>query len=124
LPSDLRERGEFLPASNDTESTDPNHQLLLCIEKGLNHYGASIAQVVFWNFETKTGLEKKDISKNPEKFVSSIEAMFAGGAMAVERTVICELRSGLVRCQLDDRSLVTALKQARAFLQRNTDSGR
>jgi hypothetical protein len=98
---------------------DPNVHLVDCVEKGLSHYGKTMTRVVFWNFETKFGLQKEDISKYPEKFVQSIECMFADGAVNVERTIIQEMKSSITHCELDDKSLIVALKQARAFFQRN-----
>ena len=82
---------------------------------------ATMTRVVFWNFETKYGLQREDISKYPEKFVLSIEGMFGGGAPNVERTIIQEMKSSISHCDLDDSSLVTAMKQARAFFQRNRE---
>lgn len=96
-------------------------QIVDCIERGLNHYGATMTRVVFWNFEKKFGLQKADISKYPEKFVLSIEGMFAGGAPNVEKSIIQEMKSSITHCELDDSNLVTALKQARAFYQRNRE---
>ena len=80
-----------------------------------------MTRVVFWNFETKFGLQKEDISKYPEKFVQSIEGMFAEGAVNVERTIIQELKSSITHCELDDKSLIVALKQDKAFFQRNRE---
>ena len=80
-----------------------------------------MTQVVFWNFEKKFGLQKQDISKYPEKFVQSIEGMFGEGAPKVENTIIQEMKSSIIHCELDDSSLVVALKQARAFFQRNRE---
>jgi hypothetical protein len=80
-----------------------------------------MTRVVFWNFETKFGLQKEDISKYPEKFVQFIEGMFADGAVNVERTIIQEMKSSIAHCDLDDKSLILALKQARAFFQRNRE---
>jgi hypothetical protein len=80
-----------------------------------------MTRVVFWNFETKFGLQKEDMSKYPEKFVQSIQGMFAEGAPRVEKTIIQEMKSSITDCELDDSSLVAALKQARAFFQRNRE---
>ena len=80
-----------------------------------------MTRVVFWNFQTKFGLQKEDISKYPEKFVQSIEGMFGEGAVNVERTIIQEMKSSIIHCELDDKSLIVALKQARAFFQRNRE---
>ena len=119
LPLDSRESGIFL--SSSPGNGDPNVQLVDCVEKGLNHYGKTMTQVVFWNFEKKFGLQKQDISKYPEKFVQSIEGMFGEGAPKVENTIIQEMKSSITHCELDDSSLVVALKQARAFFQRNRE---
>ena len=114
--------GEGDVVLSSSQSIDnPNAQLVECIEKGLNHYGLAMTRVVFWNFETKYGYQKEDIWKYPEKFVQSIEGMFVEGAANVERTIIQEMKSSLTNCELDDSSLSTALKQARAFFQRNRE---
>jgi hypothetical protein len=120
LTFDSKERGAFLSSSRSNDD-GPSSQLADCVERGLGRYGATMTRVVFWNFEKKFGLQKEDISKYPEKFVLSIEGMFAAGAPNVERTIIQEMKSSITHCDLDDSSLVTALKQARAFFQRNRE---
>ena len=76
--------GTFLSSSRKSDDA-PTMQIVDCIERGLNHYGATMTRVVFWNFEKKFGLQKADISKYPEKFVLSIEGMFAGELQNVEK---------------------------------------
>jgi len=97
-------------------------QLVKCVERALSRYGGTTNQVVFWNFEKKFNLQKEDLSKHPEKFVESIEGMFGAGSRTVEKTIIEEIKSSLPLGKIDDSNLVTTLKQARAFLQRNGEA--
>jgi hypothetical protein len=108
--------------TSSQRTDDANAQLVECVERGLNHYGLAMTRVVFWNFEMQYGFQKEDIWKSPEKFVQSIQGMFAGGAASVEKTIIQEMKSSLASCDLDDSSLSMALKQARAFFQRNSEN--
>jgi hypothetical protein len=106
-------------SSEYSEVDRPASQLIECVERALSRYGGTTVQVVFWNFEKKFNVQKEDLTKHPEKFMESIEDMFGAGARTVEKTIIQEIRSSLPLGSFDDSNLLTTLKQARAFFQRN-----
>ena len=95
-------------------------QVLEYVDRGLDHYGATTKQVVYYNLETNFKLAKGDILKHPEKFVQSIREMFGPGSRSIEQVIILEMQTSSELKDLDRSDLVTALKQARAYYQRQS----
>jgi len=93
-------------------------QLLQIIDRALDQYGTTTKQVVYWNFQSKFGLTKKDIERYPEKFVQSLRVMFGDGSRIVEQAILHEVVESVNVKIIRSSDLTTALKQLRAYYQR------
>jgi hypothetical protein len=68
-------------------------ELLECIDKGLDRFGAGVKQVVYFRMKESIGLERNGIVSSPEKFEAFLENMFGIGAAGVERSIMKEIVS-------------------------------
>ena len=91
------------------------------IDLGLDHFGRTMKEVVYWNFESDFKLTKRDIVNHPEKFVQSIRDVFGSGSLLIEKTIIQEMTMLPELGKVDPTDLVVALKQARAHYQRRKE---
>jgi hypothetical protein len=66
-------------------------EIVSCIEAGLSKFGNSMPQVVFWNFERQTNLNRRDIFRRPDLFSESIRKIFSGGSLTIEKKLVEEI---------------------------------
>ncbi|MGI0091576.1 MAG: hypothetical protein ACREBS_07700 [Nitrososphaerales archaeon] len=96
-----------------------NLKVVRSIEQGLNNYGESVAQVVFWNFEHYYKLGRQDIPVYPEKFAQSLNTIFGACTEKIGETIVEAIGSAVPEMKLNTSlDLVAAIKEARAYYQR------
>jgi hypothetical protein len=85
-------------------------ELLTVVDRALDQYGASVKQVVYWNFEMRYGHARSDLVNHPEQFLKTIRAIFGDGAPIVEKKISSEVKSA---SGLEGENLVEMFKAAR-----------
>ena len=89
-----------------------------CLERGLDHYGSTTKQVVFWELEKSYKVRENEILMQPEKFVRCLRQIFGPGSKTVEKVIIEEIKSSPRYSDVNDSDLIVVLKQIRAHFQR------
>jgi hypothetical protein len=75
------------------QEREVSSQLLSSLDRALDEYGASVKQVVYWNFERTYGYERSEIFNHPEEFVKTLNTIFGGGAAIVERKISAQIKA-------------------------------
>ena len=88
-------------------------KFLSCVDRALDKYGRTTKDVIFFHFETESGLNRKEIPKKPEIFVATIQKIFGAGAGIVQASIIDEMRSVSLSIDLDKKDVVASLQRAR-----------
>ena len=70
---------------------DVSDAILSCIESGLSEYGNSVPGMVFWNFEHRTKLSRKEICLRPDLFSQTLRHTFVESSLLIERKVVAEV---------------------------------
>jgi hypothetical protein len=100
------------------EEDDLSAYVMSCLEHGLDHYGVTTKQVVFWELDKSYRLKENNILMRPEKFVQCLRRMFGPGSKTIEKVIIGEIKSSPRYSNVDDSDLIIVLKQIRAQYQR------
>jgi hypothetical protein len=108
-----------LPDIASSEGVDDiNEYVTSCLERGLDHYGPTTKQVVFWELDKNFKVKENKILMQPEKFVKCLRQMFGPGSKTIEKVIIEEIKSSPQYSNVCDSDLILALKQMRAQYQR------
>jgi hypothetical protein len=100
------------PLPDASESNRPLDRVLLSIDAGLQQYGSSVAQVIYFRLEKLYGLKKEEIPKKPEIFVQLLDEFFGVvGAGIVKRSILRELERNSGVKDLMKKQLSVALKE-------------
>ena len=87
-----REHSKATKQSQVVAGESLQHDILKCVDNGLNKFGASIKQSVYWQLQNKYKIEAKDIPSSPQQFSEALEKILGyGGAVMVERAIVDEL---------------------------------
>ena len=62
-----------------------------CIDKGLNHLGEVVKQVIYWHLEYSFNLKRDKIPDKPEEFMRGLESMYGTGAKVIEGIIVSEI---------------------------------
>lgn len=73
--------------SSDTD------RVLECIDKGLETFGESVKQAIYWRLESEYRLRRKDIVAKPDVFSKNLFKIFGVGTKTVEHVIIERLRN-------------------------------
>jgi hypothetical protein len=111
----------LLTPSERKEENACNSKVLEFVDRGLDHFGPTTKQVVYWNLWIRYNLKKNEIPIRPEKFVELIREIFGDGSHSIEQVIIQEMAMSQELKGVNSSDLTTALKQARAYFQRQMD---
>jgi hypothetical protein len=89
--------------------------ILSSIDKGLECLGESTKGVLYFNFELKTRLNRREIAGNCDEFLLVLRLMLGPGSEILERSILEQLRLQTGRSDLpsDLFTTVNSLKSAR-----------
>lgn len=87
--------------------------VLQCIEDGLLMLGEDGKNVVFWWWETKRNMRKKDIPTHIGEFVGLLEDVFGAGANVVENNLAREIQRAFHLSEGNSSGLIDAVEVAR-----------
>jgi triphosphoribosyl-dephospho-CoA synthetase len=69
-----------------------DYELMECIERGLNRFGASVKYAIMWRMVVMGEAPKEGILVKPEAFSAALQSIFGVSGMLVERAVLDEVK--------------------------------
>jgi hypothetical protein len=91
-------------------------KILECVDEGLDVFGSSVKNVIYWRFRTVYNCERDDITKRPELFSECLRSFFGERAFNVEASIVGAIMANLhvPALQFSD-SMTRAVNEARKF---------
>lgn len=82
------------PSSEDRtgQGISDTDRVLECIDKGLDTFGESVKQAIYWRLESEYRLRRRDIVEKPDVFSKNLFKIFGVGTKTVEQIIIEKLR--------------------------------
>ena len=92
-------------------------EILQCIDSGLDVFGTTVKNVIYFRFKTILNLERTDIVRKPEAFSESLRSFFGERAFNVEAAIVASIigRFHLTELNPSD-SAVRAIIEARKLV--------
>jgi hypothetical protein len=102
-------------------SAHEDDKILECIDNGLDVFGSSVKDVIYWRFQKIYNHSRQDIVRKPELFSESLVAFFGERAFHVEQMVVGSLVNSfhLSNVQYSD-SLTRAIHEAHKMLRESS----
>jgi hypothetical protein len=96
---------------HDNFTTD---NILDCIDSGLDAFGTTVKNVIYFRFKTIFDLDRRDILRKPEAFRECLIGFFGERAFNIEMSIVAQIveRFHLPEVNLSD-SMVRAVVEAR-----------
>ncbi|MGI0092139.1 MAG: hypothetical protein ACREBS_10550 [Nitrososphaerales archaeon] len=93
--------------------------LLKCVDSGLDVFGNTVKNVIYWRFKAAFNLDRKDIVNKPEMFCECLRSFFGERAFSVEQAIVGSILGTfpLVDVNLSDsatRAIAEARKKVRS----------
>lgn len=82
-----------------------NQAIIECIDDAFTKLGKSVKESIYYYLKRDFGLDRNQITKNPEIFEKALNRIFGErGAQIIEKMIIIEIRN---RFQLEKQSTLT-----------------
>jgi hypothetical protein len=65
--------------------------LLECIDAGIDVFGKSVKNVIYWRLQTINNMERKDILRKPEVFSECLRSFFGERSFSIEQSIVAVL---------------------------------
>jgi hypothetical protein len=94
-------------------------KVLKCIDSGLDVFGPTVKNVIYYRLKTLHNLDRTDILKKPEVFSECLRSFFGERAFHVEQSIVASILGSfhLTDVNLSDsatRAIVEARKQVQS----------
>jgi hypothetical protein len=66
-------------------------KILNCIDQGIDVFGKSVKDVVYWRLHTIQKLDRKDIPRKPDLFSESLRSFFGERSLTIEQSIVTVL---------------------------------
>ena len=66
-------------------------RILECIDEGIDVFGKSVKDVIYWRLQTIHNLERKNIPRKPDLFSESLRTFFGERSLSVEQSIVTVL---------------------------------
>jgi hypothetical protein len=96
---------------NSDASRIATERVLNAIDSALAVYGSGVAQVIYFQLETRYGIRKEQIPQRPDDFVEMLDGFFGRGAGMVKETILRELEKSSGTAEISKVQLSVALRQ-------------
>ena len=70
---------------------DRVQRITRCIDKGLELIGSTVKEVVYFHFESTTGIRKEEVPYRIDKFISFLESIFGPASSTIEELILKEI---------------------------------
>jgi hypothetical protein len=99
---------------------DDEEEILKQIDEGLDIFGKSVKNVIYYRLKTLNGLDRKDIVRKPELFTECLRSFFGERSFSVEAAIVGAILANfsLPDVNLSD-SVTRAISGARKQVQAN-----
>ena len=81
------------------------YDLLKCVDNGLDRFGTSVKQTIYWKITILHGSLENAIVENPSIFIGVMREIFRDSAIGVERSIIEEIRNTFNLSEEDTKTL-------------------
>lgn len=89
-------------------------KILQSIDEGMNVFGISVKNVIYWRFQTIYNSRREDVLKKPELFSECLRTFFGERAFNVEAAIVGSIAANLSIASLQPSdSLARAINEAR-----------
>lgn len=93
--------------------------ILRCIDAGIDVFGTTVKNVIYWRFKTLFNLERRDILRKPEAFAECLRGFFGERAFNIEQAIVASIlgKFPMTDVNLSDsatRAIVEARKKVRS----------
>jgi hypothetical protein len=91
--------------------------ILLCVDAGIDVFGGTVKNVIYFRFRTLFNLERHDIVRKPDAFSECLRGFFGTRAFNVEASIVAAIigKFHLTEVNLSD-SAVRAIVEARKLV--------
>ena len=105
---------QLIEASYDEE------KILECIDAGIDVFGSTVKQVIYFRLKTLNSQDRKDIIKKPEIFSECLRGFFGERAFLVEHAIVASILgtfhlSGVNLSDSSTRAIIEARKLVQSF---------
>jgi hypothetical protein len=100
------------------EASYDEETILHCVDTGIDVFGGTVKQVIYYRLKTINNLDRKDVIRKPEIFVECLRSFFGDRAFLVEQAIVASIMGTfhLNDVNLSD-SAVRAIVEARKLVQ-------
>ena len=94
-----------------------HEDILQCVDAGIDVFGTTVKNVIYYRFETVFNLKRTDIVRKPEAFSECLRSFFGERAFHVEAAIVAAIigKLHLTEVNLSDSS-VRAIVEARRLV--------
>jgi len=89
------------------------YDLLQCIDKGLEPFGTHVKQSIYWKMSILHNYSRNEVIENPELFTSVIRETLSDSSVAVEESIVREIRGKFNIPYKESMSVVDAIMNAK-----------
>lgn len=89
------------------------HDLLQCVEVGLDGYGSSVKNAFFWRTSILHNSNRSEIMANPALLSLVLKETFGSDATKIEASIISEIKKKFNLSQQGECSLADAINDAK-----------
>jgi hypothetical protein len=97
-----------IPGHGSRDNEEADQIILGCVERGLETMGSPLQAMRY--IEEISGISRKDIPQNPEKFVLGLRYLFRYGSIVVLRSIVAELNAATVTTSPEKNNVDTRVK--------------
>ena len=99
--------------SNQATRIMEEYDLLQCIDKGLDGFGSSVKNAIFWRLTILHNSSRSEVISDPKVLVQVIRETFGSSASAIETSITDEIGKKFQLSTKGTRSLVEAIGEAK-----------
>jgi hypothetical protein len=100
------------------EAAYEEEKILECVDAGIDVFGSTVKQVIYYRLKTLNNLDRKEVVKKPEVFAECLRGFFGDRAFLVEQAIVASIQGTfhLADVSLSD-SATRAIVEARKLVQ-------
>lgn len=83
----------FFGKTSVMPSMEETPEILQAIDRGLDVFGTSVRQSIYFHLEKECGIDRSEILSNPEKLERGLEVLFGSGTQIVLMHIVRKINS-------------------------------
>ena len=121
------DRRGFVQSGNTNDNSGKKklteQEILNCIDRGMDAYGESFKQVIYFKMRQISDTEREGMLRKPQGLAMALDDIFGAGGKSVERAIVREIRStfAISRSESDSLDITSAVRQERRIAARRED---